>query len=60
MCVHYDVTAVDQCREDDADRVVEKARPNFCDYFTPNSTAFDPTDKSAEDAARSAAEELFK
>lgn len=60
MCVHYDVNAVDQCREDDAERVVEKARPNFCDYFKPNATAFDPAEINAEDAARSAAEDLFK
>lgn len=60
MCVYYDVNAVDQCREDDAERVVEKARPNFCDYFKPDSSAFDPTEKSADDAARSAAEDLFK
>ena len=55
MCVYFDVSAVDQCREDDAERVVEKARPNFCDYFKPNPAAFDPTEKSADDAARSMA-----
>ena len=60
MCIHYDVNAVDQCREDDAERVVEKARPNFCDYFKPDPAAFEPTEKRAEDAARSAAEDLFK
>jgi hypothetical protein len=60
MCIYYDVTAVDQCREDDAERVVEKARPNFCDYFKPNPAAFDPTEKSADDTARTAADDLFK
>jgi len=60
MCAFYDLNAVDQCREDDAERVVEKARPNFCDYFKPEATAFDPTEKSADDAARSAADDLFK
>ncbi len=60
MCRFYDPRAVDQCLEDDAERVVEKARANFCDYFKPNADAYDPAEKSAEDVSRSQAEDLFK
>jgi hypothetical protein len=60
MCIFYDPGAVDQCLEDDAERVVEKARANFCDYFKPNAEAYDPAEKSAEDASRSAADDLFE
>lgn len=33
QCTHYDPSAYNQCREPNADRVVEKERANFCDYF---------------------------
>ncbi len=55
MCVHYDPTVARQCREDDAEEVKEKERPNFCDYFRPSVTAFE---SSAIDAERKAREEL--
>lgn len=34
-CGHYDLSAYNECREPQADRVLEKDRSNFCDYFTP-------------------------
>ncbi|HKL63813.1 MAG TPA: hypothetical protein VJ883_10630 [Woeseiaceae bacterium] len=55
MCVHYDPAVARQCREDDAEEVKEKERPNFCDYFRPSVTAFE---SSAIDAERKAREEL--
>lgn len=33
MCKFYDQTAYNECRESSADRIVEKEKPNFCDYF---------------------------
>ncbi len=32
-CRHYDKTAYNQCAEPQAERVLEKAESNFCDYF---------------------------
>lgn len=32
-CTHYDPAAYNQCREGQAERVVDKDRSNFCDYF---------------------------
>lgn len=32
-CVHYDRSAYNECREPQAERVVDKDRRNFCDYF---------------------------
>ncbi len=32
-CRHYEATAYNRCRESQADRVLEKERANFCDYF---------------------------
>lgn len=33
-CKHYDPSAYNQCRESSAERVVDKERANFCDYFS--------------------------
>lgn len=33
-CVHYDPRSYNECREPQAERVVEKNRRNFCDYFS--------------------------
>jgi len=32
-CQFYDENAYNECHEPQADRVVEKERSNFCDYF---------------------------
>ena len=32
-CQHYDTAAYNQCREPSAERVVDKEKANFCDYF---------------------------
>jgi hypothetical protein len=34
-CAFHDVAYNNQCRETQAERVVDKDRGNFCDYFTP-------------------------
>lgn len=59
MCVHFDAHVPQQCREDGAEDVKEKERPNFCDWFKPSAKAFDPDRKSKEDAAQSALDSLF-
>lgn len=59
MCSHYDRTRPRQCREDDAEEVRIKDRANFCDYFKPSPTAFDPVEAAREQAARDAADALF-
>ena len=33
-CIFYDIKSYNECREPQADRVVEKNRSNFCDYFS--------------------------
>lgn len=33
QCRFYDPAASDQCREPQAERVVDKERQNFCEYF---------------------------
>ena len=52
MCQFFDPGVPKQCREDDAEEVREKARPNFCDYFTPSPAAHDPGFQAADTRAR--------
>ena len=59
MCVHFDKTVPRQCREDGAEDVTDKDRPNFCDWFKPSASAFDPDAKSEADAAKDALAALF-
>jgi hypothetical protein len=59
MCVHFDRHVPRQCREDGAEDVTEKERTNFCDWFKPSETAFDPARKTEADAAQDALAALF-
>lgn len=58
MCQFYDVKAYNECRESSADRIVEKEKANFCDYFKIGSAGND-ADKARQDALAKAAA-LFK
>ena len=59
MCVDYDPEVPRQCREDDAEDVLDKVKVNFCEWFRPNADAFDPTLANAADKARSELDALF-
>jgi hypothetical protein len=49
MCVFFDTTASQQCREPVADLVSDKQRANFCGYFQINPQAcVSPTDQDAD------------
>lgn len=58
-CRHYDRSVYNECRETQAERVLEKGKANFCDFFSPSA------DKktggvSKEDEAKSKLDSLFK
>lgn len=57
-CEFYDPAYNNQCRENQADRVVEKEKANFCDYFHATNPA--GGGGKSLDALKSAAEALFK
>lgn len=59
QCHFYDSHAYNECREVSADRVVEKERANFCDFFLPRgATPKAYVNRTAE--AKRALEALFK
>lgn len=56
-CKFYDKSSYNECRENSADRVKEKDRANFCDYFTPSNQEGEAKPESS--TLRDAAEALF-
>ncbi len=57
--MHFDPAAPAQCREDDAEDVTEKELANFCEWYAPSESAFDPRQKSAADQALEKLEAMF-
>jgi hypothetical protein len=57
-CNFYDVKSYNECRESMADRITEKEKANFCDYFKIGSFANDAEKTRQEQLAKAAA--LFK
>ena len=58
-CRHFDPSKNNQCAESEADWLADKESANFCDWFKPSDTAFDPLRKSDADAAQDALAALF-
>ncbi len=68
-CVFYERSYNNECRESQADRVVDKEKANFCDYFKPrgavpvasSSSVGGVIDPNADQTrVKNAAEALFK
>ncbi|MBI4411014.1 MAG: hypothetical protein HY541_00835 [Deltaproteobacteria bacterium] len=59
-CEFYDRAAYNECSEPQAERVLDKEKSNFCDYFLAGrgGSRTAPTDPAAE--AKKKLEELFK
>lgn len=58
-CIFYDANAYNGCREPQAERVVEKDRRNFCDYFKFVDLKTAPVIKKEEDPKKKL-DDLFK
>ena len=59
MCVYFDPDVPTQCREDDAEEVFDKEKQNFCDWYKPSASAFDPSRKNKGGRAKSQLAALF-
>jgi hypothetical protein len=64
-CSFYDERVYNECGEHNAERVVDKNKANFCEFFNPNDkkasgTASADTPESRAEALKKAAEALFK
>ncbi len=58
QCKFYDPHSYNECREVTAERVVEKERSNFCDYFIFKGSSQEKVNKKED--AKKALEALFK
>jgi len=59
MCALYDPGVPRQCREDDAEEVIEKERLNFCEWFKPGDDVFDAARAKQQTKAKDALAALF-
>lgn len=59
-CRFYDPRRHNECAETQAERVVDKGRSNFCDYFEPGGGAVSGGRGSSSDAAKKSFDDLFK
>ena len=57
-CQHYDPKVYNECKETSAERVREKERANYCDYFVAGGSAASAATQKQD--LLSAAEALFK
>jgi len=59
-CEFFEPTAFNECKESQAERVLEKEASNFCDYFLASNLS-DASDRSdPSDDAKKKLEEMFK
>lgn len=58
QCKFYDLGSYNECKEVSAERVVDKERANFCDYFIIKGARENVSGKEA--MAKQALEDLFK
>lgn len=58
-CQHYDPKAYNDCREPQAERVLDKEKSNFCDLFAAQSEARAGKPSQADDA-KAKLEAMFK
>jgi len=56
---HY-VDSYNQCRESQAERVLDKNRSNYCEYFTFNDSSSSGKSRETNNMARKKLENLFK
>jgi hypothetical protein len=59
-CVFHDAGVYNQCREPQAERVLEKERSNFCDYFLFRSGDHNRPEPDKKSDPKSKLESLFK
>lgn len=60
QCKFYDQNAYNECREVSAERIIEKERANFCDYFEVRGSKEEGGSLNKAKQARMALEDLFK
>lgn len=59
-CAFHEAAAYNECREPQAERVIDKARSNFCDFFAVRDTGTVDQEKGPVSSAKARLDSLFK
>lgn len=59
-CVHYSLGAYNQCKENQAERVVDKERANFCDFFNMRGATASHNQQTLKQDQKAKLDDLFK
>jgi DNA-directed RNA polymerase subunit RPC12/RpoP len=59
-CFHYDPKIYNECKEPQADRVLEKDKSNFCDYFRLTETSKNSDEADIKENTLKKLDDLFK
>ena len=60
QCKFYDQSAYNECKEVAAERIIDKERANFCDFFLPRGSKSNGVGYNKTLEAKKALENLFK
>lgn len=60
LCVEYDTSHAQHCREPTAEEVRKKTEANFCDFFKPKPGAYVGTDQAELARVKASLADLFK
>lgn len=60
QCQHYDPKVYNECREPMADRILEKQKANYCEFFNPQAAGTTSTADQKKADLLALAEALFK
>lgn len=60
LCMFYDPKAYNECKESNAERVVDKEKANYCEYFQLTEEASSNSQLSEAELAKQKLAELFK
>ena len=59
-CAFYDKSSYNECKETQADRVLDKEKANYCDYFKASSNTTDSSSNVSKDEIYKNLDSLFK
>lgn len=59
QCAFYDRDVIGQCREEEAEEVLEKERVNFCEWFKAGENAYEGGGREAQAQAKAELAALF-
>ena len=60
QCQHYDTASYNECKEPSADRIVEKEKANYCDFYSARTSSGASSAGTSKSDLLAQAEALFK